>query len=409
MSQVQRKVTDKLYPTTKQAKALEHLLIWHQRLYNAALEQRKTAYRRQRVSVGSAEPGRDLTALRATDHDSAALNAQASQVPLTRVALAFEAFFRRVRERSGKAGYPRVTSMRRCSGWGDQTHGDGWRLMPGAKMRHGRWRLSGVGTVKRRGKSRTIGEPTTCEIQHKDGRWYASITGACSPQRTAGPLAAGMDWGVETFAVLALSDGTMLHVENPRHTRRSLTKLRHAQQALSRKRRGSKNREKARRVVTTLHRTIAHQRRDFLPQMSARLIALIGFLLTERLSIQSMTANGGRRKRGLNREILRTAPGLFLQMLAYKAEEAGGWDEEASTRRLKPSPTCHRGGRRQPKPLAERVHRCPCGVICPRDDNSALVLLHEVLSRQERAACGDITRVVSVKHDTPPRALAGVE
>lgn len=409
MKPVNRKVIYRMYPTTKQAKALEHLLTLHQRLYNAALEQRKTAYRRQRASVGYAEQCRDLTALRAADPEYASLNAQSVQVTLRRVDLAFQHFFRRVQERSGKAGYPRFKSLRRFSGWGYKTHGDGWRLLPGEGLRHGRLRLSGVGAVKIRGKARTNGPPKTCEIQHKDGRWYASITVECCPQREAGPLAAGMDWGVETFATLALSDGTMQRIDNPRHTRRALVQLRHAQQALSRKRRGSKNREKARRLVSALHRTITNKRRDFLHQTSAQLIAVIGWLVTERLALQAMTTNGGRRKRGLNREILSTAPALFLQMLRYKAEEAGSHFEEAPTRRLKPSQTCHRCGRQVTKSLAERVHRCPCGVVCPRDDNSALVLLHNALTSQERAGCGETTSAVSVKHETPPRASAWVE
>jgi putative transposase len=409
MSPVNRKITYRLYPTTKQSNALESVLTLHQRLYNAALEQRKTAYRRQRTSVGYAEQCRDLTALRTADPDYAAVNAQSAQVTLTRVDLAFKAFFRRAQARSGNAGYPRYKALSRFSGWGYKTHGDGWRLLPGERLRHGCLRLSGIGAVKIRGKARTIGEPKTCEIQHKDGRWYASITVACCPQRAAGPLAAGMDWGVETLATLALSDGTMQHIENPRHTRSALVQLRHAQQALSRKRRGSENRERARRVVAALHRKTANQRRDFLHQTSAWLVALIGLLVTERLAIQSMTANGGRRKRGLNREILSTAPALFLQMLRYKAEEAGSHVEEAPTRRLKPSQTCHACGRQAKKTLAERVHRCLCGVVCPRDDNSALVLLHVALTSQELAGCGETTRVVSVKHETPSTASAWVE
>jgi putative transposase len=409
MRPVNRKVTYRMYPTTKQAQALTQMLSLYQRLYNAALEQRKTAYRRQRASVGYAEQCRDLTALRAADPDYAALNAQSAQVTLKRVDLAFKAFFRRAQAGNGNAGYPRYKALRRFSGWGYKTHGDGWRLLPGERMQHGRLRLSGVGAVKIRGKARTIGEAKTCEIQHKDGRWYASITVECCPQRATGPLAAGMDWGVETLATLALSDGTMLHIDNPRHTRRGLVQLQRAQQSLSRKQRGSKNREKARRLVADLHRRVANQRRDFLHQTSAWLITRIGLLVTERLAIKPMTADGGRRKRGLNREILSTAPGLLLRMLAYKAEEAGSGYVEAPTRRLKASQTCHRCGRQAKKTLADRVHQCSCGVVCPRDDNSALVLLHDALTSQELAGCGDTTRVVSVKHETPPQARTGVE
>src|SRR5919198_3834440 len=104
-----RKVTYRLYPTIKQRKALTETLTLHQRLYNAALEQRKIAYRRQRCSVSYAEQCRDLTALRTTDPDYAALNAQSAQVTLKRVDLAFKAFFRRVQAGNGKAGYPLST------------------------------------------------------------------------------------------------------------------------------------------------------------------------------------------------------------------------------------------------------------------------------------------------------------
>jgi putative transposase len=106
-------------------------------------------------------------------HDPAyaSLNAQSAPGTLKRVELALQPFFRRVREWSGKAGYPRFKSLRRFSGWGDKTHGDGWHSVPGERLPHGRLRLSGVGTVRSRGNARTIGEPKPCEIQHKEGRW----------------------------------------------------------------------------------------------------------------------------------------------------------------------------------------------------------------------------------------------
>src|SRR5919197_4713201 len=217
MKPVNRKVTYRMYPTTKQAKALEHLLSLHQRLYNAALEQRKTAYRRQRHAVGYAEQCGDLTVLRTSDPAYAAMNAQSAQVTLKRLQLAFEAFFHRVRAGEKRVGYPRFKSLRRFSGWGYKTHGDGWRLIPGERMRHGRLRLSGIGPVKIRGKARTLGVPKTCDIQHKGARWYASITVVCTPKRTSGLLAAGMDWGVATFATVARSDGTMQYIPSPRH------------------------------------------------------------------------------------------------------------------------------------------------------------------------------------------------
>jgi putative transposase len=209
MGPVQRKVTYRLYPSTKQEEGLRLLLGRHQRLYNAALEQRISAYRRQGKTVSFAEQCRDLTALRGEDPDYGGVNAQSCQVTLKRLDLAFKHFFRRVRERKSKAGFPRFKSLRRFSGWGYKTHGDGWRLQAGEGMKHGRVRLSGVGDIRIRGKARTEGTPKTLEVMHKQGRWYASVTVVCEPKRARlGNGAAGLDWGVETFATVANQDGS---------------------------------------------------------------------------------------------------------------------------------------------------------------------------------------------------------
>jgi putative transposase len=116
--------------------------------------------------------------------------------------LAFQAFFCRVN--AGETpGYPRFRSLKRFKGWGYKTHGDGWRLQMGDAMSHGRLRLQGVGNVRIRGGSRTPGEPKTCEITHRHGKWYASITIACHPKRTSGEDLLAFDWGIEIFATRA--------------------------------------------------------------------------------------------------------------------------------------------------------------------------------------------------------------
>jgi transposase len=84
-----------MYPTRCQNTALLHMLGMHQRLYNAALDQRITAYRQTFTSVGFVDQCKDLTELRTDDKTYAELNAQSSQVTLKRLTLAFDAFFRR--------------------------------------------------------------------------------------------------------------------------------------------------------------------------------------------------------------------------------------------------------------------------------------------------------------------------
>ena len=95
MEPVSRKVVYRLYPSRSQQAALLDMLGSHQRLYNAALEQRIAAWRLQHKSLSAYDQMRDLTDLRAADERYGALNAQSAQVTLNRLHLAFAAFFGR--------------------------------------------------------------------------------------------------------------------------------------------------------------------------------------------------------------------------------------------------------------------------------------------------------------------------
>src|SRR3990172_12566844 len=87
MSNVKRKVTYRLYPTTKQESQLRGTLHLHQQLYNAALQQRIEAYRGRKISIGYVQQARELTQLRQEDKNYRNLNAQSSQVTLTNASL----------------------------------------------------------------------------------------------------------------------------------------------------------------------------------------------------------------------------------------------------------------------------------------------------------------------------------
>ncbi len=80
-----RKITYRLYPTVGQAQSLDRMFESHRMLYNAALEQRVTAYRMCGESVSFKEQCRGLTELRAAMPEWAELNAQSEQVTLKRV------------------------------------------------------------------------------------------------------------------------------------------------------------------------------------------------------------------------------------------------------------------------------------------------------------------------------------
>lgn len=399
-----RKVTFRMYPNAAQTERLEELLGLHQRVYNAALEERIRAYREHGQSLNFAGQCKDLTQWRSYCPALAGVNAQSLQVTLKRLDLAFQAFFRRLK--AGETpGFPRFKPVQRFSGWGYKTHGDGFRLHAGEKMQHCHVRLSGVGQVKLRGKARTSGEVKTGEVLHKAGKWYLSVTVECIPQRICGDKAAGLDWGLETFATLAETGDRYDSVDNPRFMDKpQRQRLKSLQQAVSRKtNKCSNSRRKAVKALATEHSKIANRRKDFLHQTAARMIQRYGLIATEQLAVKNMTAHGGQYKKGLNRSILDTAPGAFLATLKSKAEEAGCEWVEIPTRQVKPSQTCHRCGIQRKKPLSERRHACACGANCSRDENAARVMLNWALANatgQELAEVGSGGRLAVLNHET---------
>jgi putative transposase len=397
MEPVSRKIVYRMYPTRRQNAALLDMLGLHQRLYNAALEQRIAAWQRTRTSLTFVDQCFDLTELRGDDESYAAINAQSSQVTLKRLDHAFAAFFRRVK--AGQTpGFPRFKAFDRFSGWGYKSHGDGFRFTPGdGKVsrlkdgkRHGLLKLSGIGTIKVRGRGRTIGEVATCEIGRKADRWYASITIKCFPKRAGGTASLGQDWGVETFATLAREDGGFEAVANPRFHREHRESVARAQKHLEETPKDSLHRKAAKIALSRAKSREANERTNFLHQTSSAIIARVALLATEKLDVSHMvrSAKGtseepGRnvaQKAGLNREILATSPASYHSMLRYKAAEAGSLFVETPTRTLKPSQRCSSCWKVAKKTLSERMHRCNCGCVLGRDQNGARVNLRWALS-----------------------------
>jgi len=391
-----RKVTYRLYPNVEQEARLQETLGLHQRLYNTALEERIRVYKETGKGVSFADQCKVLTQWRKAVPALAGLNAQSEQVTLKRLHLAFQHFFRRVKN-GETPGFPRLKNFHRYPGWGYKTHGDGWKLhpsqgaSPGENGAHGKLYLQGVGLVFMRGKARTAGAPVTCEIVHKAGKWYASVTLRVDAiQRVCGTEMGAFDWGLKEFLTIATPQGIGT-IANPRHLRNQLAELKRLGQEVSRKirmaqqlsgkQRGfplSANLRKAIQQLARLHAKVARSRKDFMHQTSAWLVRRFGAIATEALDVKNMVHGGGVHKKGLNREIHAAAPATFLKMTRTKAEEAGSWYEEAPTREIKPTQRCHACWKLpdEKKKLSDRTHQCPhCGVTCDRDENAALVLL----------------------------------
>ena len=403
MSPVNRKVEYRLYPKPKQLEGFDHTLALHQRLWNAGLEQRIDAYKKQKKSLSFAYQCKELTDLRKEFPEYRALNAQSCQVTLKRLDLAFQHFFRRIKEGQTQAGFPRFKSKERFSGFGFKTHGDGFRFESSGK--HGYLRLSGIGRIRIRGKARNWGELRTCEIIRRGDRWYVSVTLRSQPKRQKGTSPIGLDWGLESFATLALPNEKYKKIENPRFLKKSLLRLKSKQQELARKKKGSQNRKKATKKLRKVHDQVRCQRKNHLHQVSAEIITQASQIATEKLSVKAMTVHGGVYKKGLNREILNTAPAAFISLLQYKAEEAGTQWIEVPTRKVKPSQTCSGCGRQKKKSLSERFHHCSdCGCQLGRDENAARVMYNWAFARNvtgwEPSRCGEGALAPLLKQET---------
>ena len=391
-----RRVTFRLYPTANQETALCETLQMHQHLYNAALEERIDCYRKTGETLSFVDQCKSLTVLRNEMPEWAVFNARSQQQTLRRLDKAFSAFFRRVK--AGQApGFPRFKSLSRFPGFSYSTHGKGWRFTPGKDWRHGTLLLSGAGHIKARGKARHGGEIRSSDVLHRNGKWYLSLTlNVGEPQRErTGDAALAYDWGVETFLTGLDHAGNEVCLENPRWWQSEKDNINNLQRAVARKRNMRSNRRrKAVKRLTNAKGKTARRRRDWAHQRAAELAGQYALVATEKLRVSNMTrsavgtvdepGNNVQQKAGLNREILDTAPRLFMSLLRYKVLETGGEWVEAPTRELKPSQRCPMCWAVTKKQLELRTHHCAsCGHTEPRDRASARVVLRWALEHRQ--------------------------
>jgi putative transposase len=94
----------------------------------------------------------------------------------------------------------------------------------------------------------------------------------------------GIDVGLKSLMVLSTGET----IDNPRWYRMQTRKLRRAQQALSRKQQGSRNRDKARIIVARLHQKVRNQRKDFLHKLSTALVRRFDLISIEDVNVRGL-------------------------------------------------------------------------------------------------------------------------
>jgi putative transposase len=357
----------RLYPTAKQAALLDDQLAEARRLYNAALAERKFAWKMGKTAITYYQQQNQLKDIRAAG-DLRLVNYTSCQDVLRRVDRTFTAFFRRVKQ-GKKAGYPRFKSQSRFHSYTFPTYGNGCKL-----REHKRLYIMGVGELKIKLHREVVGNIRTVTLTKSCGKWYGCfsvILPSPDPLPATGN-ATGIDVGLTSFAVL--SDGTAIN--NPRYYQTAQAKLRRAQRTVCRRKKASNRRRKAVQHLTRVHHHIRNQRRDFHHKVSRDLINRYDMIACENLNIT------GLARSRLAKPIHDVGWGRFLSLLSYKAAEAG-----RELVRVNPSGTSQRCicGARVPKIWRERWHYCPiCQLSVPRDQAAALEILRLGLSLREQ-------------------------
>jgi len=351
----------RLYPNATQRAALEFVLRDNAETYNAALQERRDAWKLERKALTYRMQQDELTELR-RDAAFTAVACDIQRDPLRRVDLAFKAFFRRCKA-GQKPGFPRFRSPQRYDSFGFS--------MPSVRGKH--LNVPNVGRLKVRGGRDIAGRAKCCTVKRDGKRWMVSIV--CdigpAPERRTVTTAVGIDVGLTTLATL--SDGT--EIPNPRWTRQHEDRIAAANRLLARKQKRSKNRVRAREALHRAHQRVANARRNYLHHVSKWLVANYDLIAHEALNIKGM-AQGN-----LAKSIMDAAWSILLGQITYKAEQAGVWVVPVNPRGT--SQLCSGCGQNVPKDLSQRTHACPyCGLVLGRDHNAG----RNILSRGMRAA-----------------------
>ncbi len=353
---VRRAYKYKLKPTPEQARHLEQVLWRCRTLYNTALEQRITAYRRCGVTLSRYGQEAELSDLRAELPEYGAIHSHVLQDVLARLDKTYQAFFRR--GKTGKTpGFPRFQGRNRYHSFTYKEYGNGARLDNGFLV------LSKIGRLAVRWSRPLDGTPKTVTISHEADGWYAIISCADVPAQPL-PLTGketGIDVGLKVFLITA--DGET--VENPRLHRRGEKKIAKAQRVVSRRKKGSHGRRKAVGLLQRAHQTVQRQRADFHHKTALHLLRQYDTMYLEDLQVANMVRN-----RRLAKSISDAGWAQFRTILEAKAACAGRW--VVAVPPAYTSQDCSGCGTRVPKSLSVRTHVCTnCGLVLDRDENAA--------------------------------------
>ena len=356
----------RIYPNREQQNLINQTLGCCRLIYNKGLAMRKDGFAAGQ-KVGYVQTSAMLTDLKRQadfvflrDVDSIAL-----QQSLRDLDRSFKNFFEK------RTGYPQFRGKHnRRQAYRTVNQGNNIRIV-------GRYiKLPKLGFVKIR-QSMGVGKINHVTIEHTPaGKYFVVLNVEFEPElRPNNGGKVGIDVGIKEF----YSDSSGSVVANPKYLEKSMRKLVREQRRLSRKQKGSNNRNKQRVKVASVHERITNQRNDFLQKHSSMLVRENQTICIEDLNIRGMVRN-----HKLARSIASASWGKFFRMLEYKSAWYGNDIIRVPTM-YPSSQTCSCCGYKNPlvKNLAVRSWECPeCHTKHDRDVNAGINILKKGLLMQ---------------------------
>ena len=358
--------------------------------YNWGLARKIEAYQKGEKVPTAIDLHRELNTLKKGELAwMYAVSKCAPQEALRNLDQAYAHFFRRVKEKkAGKkvqAGFPKFKSKKNGAG--------SFRLTGAIRVFEKAIQLPRLGCLRLKESDYLPVEGVhllSATVSERAGRWFVSLQVEMEipdPEPAEKPVA-GVDLGIHRMA--QVSDG--IYFENPRALKSALTKLKRLQRVVSRRQKGSANRQEAIRQLAKAHLRVANVRKNAIHQVTSLLTKTKSAIVLEDLNVSGMVKN-----HRLAQAIADVGLYEFRRQLEYK----GAWYgcEALVADRFYPSTKrCSQCGQVKPvMGLDQREYHCDiCGLVMDRDLNAAINLeqlfSETTASSAGRYACGEHVR-----------------